>query len=187
MEGQDVPVPQIPISMYRLQFNHGFGFSDASSIVAYLHELGISHIYASPYLRARSGSLHGYDIVDPSTLNPEVGTEEEYDAFIGELWKHSMGQIIDIVPNHMSCETENPWWMDILENGPSSPYAGFFDINWNPAAGKLSGKLLMPILGDQYGKVLENRELKLIFEEGAFFIHHYEQKLPILPETYISY
>ncbi len=185
MEGQDVPVPQIPISMYRLQFNHGFGFSDASSIVAYLHELGISHIYASPYLRARSGSLHGYDIVDPSTLNPEVGTEEEYDAFIGELWKHSMGQIIDIVPNHMSCETENPWWMDILENGPSSPYAGFFDINWNPAAGKLSGKLLMPILGDQYGKVLENRELKLIFEEGAFFIHHYEQKLPILPETYI--
>ena len=185
MERQNVPVPRIPVSTYRLQFNHRFKFSDAAVIVPYLHELGISDIYASPYLKARTGSLHGYDIVDPTTLNPEVGTEEEYEAFIGELSKYSMGQIIDIVPNHMSCETENPWWMDILENGPSSSYAEFFDINWDPPARKLSDRLLIPFLGDQYGKVLETQELKLTFEEGAFFIRYQEQKFPIVPETYI--
>ncbi len=185
MEMQNIPTPRIPVSTYRLQFNHRFKFSDAAEIVAYLHELGISDIYASPYLKARKGSLHGYDIVDPSALNPEVGTEEEYDGFIGELRKYEMGQILDIVPNHMSCESENPWWMDILENGPSSPYANFFDIDWNPAVKKLSGKLLIPFLGDQYGKVLERQELKLTFEEGAFLIHHQEQKFPIVPETYI--
>jgi len=93
----------------------------------------MSDVYASPYFRARKGSLHGYDIVDPSVLNPEVGTEEEYDTFVRELGKYGMGQILDIVPNHMSCESENPWWMDVLENGRSSPYADFFDIDWNPA------------------------------------------------------
>lgn len=184
MDKQNIPAARIPVSTYRLQFNYGFGFSDATEIVGYLSELGISDIYASPYLKARKGSLHGYDIVDPSALNPEVGTEAEYDSFIGELRKYGMGQIIDIVPNHMSCETENPWWMDILENGPSSPYANFFDIDWSPAVKKLSGRLLIPFLGDQYGKVLENQELKLAFDEGAFFIYYQEQKFPIVPETY---
>lgn len=185
MERQNIPVARIPVSTYRLQFSHQFRFADAAPVVAYLYELGVTDIYASPYFKARKGSLHGYDIVDPATLNPEVGTEEEYGAFTQELEKYGMGQILDIVPNHMSCESENPWWMDVLENGPSSHYANFFDIDWNPAVKKLSGKLLIPFLGDQYGKVLESQELKLIFEEGAFFIHHQEKKFPIVPETYI--
>lgn len=186
MEKENVPAPKIPVSTYRLQFNHRFRFSDAAEIIGYLNELGISDIYASPYLKARKGSLHGYDIVDPTTLNPEVGTEEEYEVFIRELRKYGMGQIIDIVPNHMSCESENPWWMDVLENGPSSLYAGFFDIDWDPAVRKLSGKLLIPFLGDQYGKILENQELRLTFTEGAFFVQHQQQRFPVVPETYIS-
>jgi (1->4)-alpha-D-glucan 1-alpha-D-glucosylmutase len=185
MEGTDTSFPRIPVSTYRLQFNHTFGFNDARGIVSYLHDLGISDVYASPYFKARKGSLHGYDIVDPSALNPEVGTEEEYDTFVQELGKYGMGHILDIVPNHMSCESENPWWMDVLENGRSSPYADFFDIDWNPAIKKLSGKLHIPVLGDQYGRVLESQELKLRFEEGAFFIHYQDIKFPILPETYV--
>ena len=185
MQDTDKSLPRIPVSTYRLQFNHTFGFNDARRIVSYLHDLGISDVYASPYFKARKGSLHGYDIVDPSALNPEVGTEEEYDIFVQELGRYGMGQILDIVPNHMSCESENPWWMDVLENGRSSPYADFFDIDWNPAIKKLSGKLHIPVLGDQYGKVLENQELKLHFEEGAFFIYYQDIKFPILPETYV--
>ncbi|SPQ01506.1 Malto-oligosyltrehalose synthase [Candidatus Sulfobium mesophilum] len=185
MGDTDKSFPRIPISTYRLQFNHTFGFNDARGIVSYLHDLGISDVYASPYFKARKGSLHGYDIVDPSALNPEVGTEEEYSTFIRELGKYGMGQILDIVPNHMSCESENPWWMDVLENGRSSPYADFFDIDWNPAIKKLSGKLHIPVLGDQYGKVLESQELKLRFEEGAFFVCYQDIKFPILPETYV--
>lgn len=185
MEGTDKSFPRIPVSTYRLQFNHTFGFNDARRVVSYLHDLGISDVYASPYFKARKGSLHGYDIIDPSALNPEVGTEEEYDTFILELGKYGMGQILDIVPNHMSCESENPWWMDVLENGRSSPYAAFFDIDWNPAIKKLSGKLHIPVLGNQYGVVLENQELKLRFEEGAFFIYYQDIKFPILPETYV--
>ncbi len=185
MEEGFIPVPRIPVSTYRLQFNQRFGFLDAKRILPYLCELGITDIYASPYFKAKKGSLHGYDIIDPSALNPEVGTEEEYDEFIQELRKYGMGQILDIVPNHMNCESENPWWMDVLENGPSSPHANFFDIDWRPAIEKLSGKLLIPTLGDQYGKLLESQELKLIFEEGAFFIYYQEQKFPIVPDTYI--
>ncbi len=180
------PAPRIPVATYRLQFNHLFRFTDATDLVPYLHDLGISDVYASPYLRARKGSMHGYDIVDPTRLNPEVGTEEEYDAFVKELGKHGMGQVLDIVPNHMCCESDNSWWMDVLENGPCSRYAGFFDIDWNPAVRKLSGKLLIPILGDQYGKALENQELRLSFEEGSFFVHHYDQKFPVLPEAYLD-
>ncbi len=185
MEDTDKSFPRIPVSTYRLQFNHTFGFNDARGIVSYLHDLGISDVYASPYFKARKGSLHGYDIVDPSALNPEIGTEKEYDAFAGEMDKYRMGQVLDIVPNHMSCESENPWWMDLLENGRTSPYAVFFDVDWNPAVKKLSGKLHIPLLGDQYGKVLESQELKLMFDEGAFFICYQEQKFPISPETYI--
>lgn len=179
-----MPAPRIPVSTYRLQFNHHFRFSDAAEIVAYLHELGISDIYASPYFKARKGSLHGYDIVDFSELNPEVGTEEDFEAFVNSLLKADMGQIIDIVPNHMSCGSENRWWTDVLENGPGSPYSAFFDIDWHPAVKKLSGKLLIPILGDQYGRVLENQELKLVFEEGAFYLSYQDQRFPVLPKTY---
>ena len=175
---------RIPSATYRLQFNKNFTFLGAKNIVHYLSELGISDIYASPYFRAKEGSLHGYDIVDHNTLNPEIGTEEEYNKLINELKKFKMGQILDIVPNHMGIGKENHMWMDILENGPSSPYANLFDIDWAPAKKELKNKLLLPILGDQYGKVLENQELKLTFDEGAFFITYHEHKLPIRPHTF---
>lgn len=184
MEERKIIVPRIPVSTYRLQFNHLFRFSDAEGLIAYLHELGITDIYSSPFFKARKGSLHGYDIVDPSMLNPEIGTDEEYAAFIQTLKKYGMGQIADIVPNHMCCDSDNPWWMDVLENGLSSPHERFFDIDWSPAIEQLSGKLLIPLLGDQYGSVLENRELTLSFEDGAFFVAYQALKLPVAPDTY---
>jgi (1->4)-alpha-D-glucan 1-alpha-D-glucosylmutase len=177
--------PGIPIATYRLQFNSQFRFSHASEIVPYLHTLGISDIYASPYFKASEGSLHGYDVLDQNRLNPEIGTEEEFDALVDELKKYGMGQILDIVPNHMCIEGQgNALWMDVLENGPSAHYAGFFDINWHPLKKELNNKILIPILGDQFGAVLENGELTLSFEEGSFFIHYYHHKLPLIPKTY---
>ena len=176
---------RIPVSTYRLQFNSHFRFSDAREIVSYLHTLGISDIYASPYFKARTGSLHGYDILDQNSLNPEVGSKDEYEALVSELKQSGMGQTLDIVPNHMCIEGQgNALWMDVLENGPSSPNAIFFDIDWHPAKKELENKILIPILGDQYGKVLENGDLRLSFEEGSFFVNYYDNKLPIIPKTY---
>ncbi len=176
---------KIPVSTYRLQFNSQFRFSDAKSIVSYLHDLSISDAYASPYSKAKKGSLHGYDILNHNELNPEIGTEKDYDEWTDELRRYGMGQVLDIVPNHMSItEDENSWWMDVLENGPSSAYANFFDIDWKPVKDELENKVLLPVLGDQYGHVLENQELKLTFEDGAFFILYYERKFPVAPITY---
>lgn len=181
---QNLPL-RIPVSTYRLQFNKSFRFSDARGIVPYLEELGISDIYASPYFKAQKGSMHGYDIVDHNSLNPEVGTEEDYEGLVAELRRRGMGQIMDIVPNHMSIgDSGNRWWLDVLENGPSSPYASFFDIDWDPVKEEMENKVLIPILGDQYGRVLENQELSLSFEAGAFFINYYENRLPVEPATY---
>jgi (1->4)-alpha-D-glucan 1-alpha-D-glucosylmutase len=177
-------LPRIPSSTYRLQFNSQFRFVDAKNILGYLNDLGISDIYASPYFKAKEGSLHGYDIVSPTSLNPEVGTEDEYNEFINALQKYEMGQILDIVPNHMCIDKDNAWWMDVLENGPSSVYANLFDIDWEPVKKELKNKILLPILGDQYGNVLENQELRLAFEEGAFFLYYYDNKFPIIPKTY---
>lgn len=179
-------LPRIPTSTYRVQFNKHFTFADAKNIVKYFHDLGISDIYASPYFKAKEGSLHGYDIVDPNSLNPEIGTEEEYNAFIAELHRYEMGQVLDIVPNHMCIESkDNVWWMDVLENGPSSLYANYFDIDWDPVKKELKDKILIPVLGDQYGNILEGQELKLAFEDGAFFICYYDNKFPVIPKTYI--
>lgn len=176
---------RIPVATYRLQFNVDFRFTDARGIVPYLQELGISDLYASPYLKARKGSRHGYDIVNPNALNPEVGTEEEYDGLVKELDSHSMGQVLDIVPNHMCIESsDNGWWMDVLENGPSSVHAEFFDIDWEPVKRELKDKVLSPILGDQYGAVLENGELTIAFADGAFFLRYYDHTLPIRLKTY---
>lgn len=181
------PAPRIPVSTYRLQFNKEFGFVHARKIIPYLHELGLTDIYASPYLRAKEGSLHGYDIVDHNTINPEVGTEEEYNGMLEELARHGMGQVLDIVPNHMCIDSrDNVWWMDVLENGPSSVYSEFFDIDWKPVKRELENKVLLPILGDQYGKALENAELNLSFEEGAFYISYYENRFPVRPGSGIS-
>ncbi len=181
----DLLHPSIPTATYRLQFHRGFTFNQAKAIVPYLHRLGVSHVYASPYFQARAGSTHGYDIGDHNTLNAEIGTREEYDAFIAELHAHDMRQVLDIVPNHMGIgEPVNQWWMDVLENGPASPFAPYFDIDWQPLKEELTNKVLLPILGDQYGRVLEKGELKLEFTDGAFFLRYYENILPLNPRSY---
>ncbi|HTM39239.1 MAG TPA: malto-oligosyltrehalose synthase [Terriglobales bacterium] len=178
---------EIPRSTYRLQFNRGFTFSDAIQVIPYLAELGISHCYASPYLRARPGSLHGYDIVDHRQINPEIGTPEEYERFVAVLHEHGLGQILDIVPNHMGIMgSDNAWWLDVLENGEASAYADFFDIDWYPLKGELQGKVLVPVLGDQYGTVLDRGELTLAFDQasGEFSIGYFHHRFPIDPREY---
>ncbi len=180
-------VPPLPTATYRLQFHAGFTFRDAAKLVPYLHDLGISHVYASPYLRARSGSTHGYDVADPSSLNPELGSEEDYEALVAEQNRFGMGQLVDVVPNHMGIgDPGNFRWLDVLENGPASVYGRFFDINWSPLSvpGLTRPKLIVPTLGDQYGKVLENGELQLSYIDGAFVITYYEQRFPVAPDSY---
>ena len=175
--------PRIPVSTYRLQLNRTCTFLDAAKLVPYLHSLGITDLYCSPYFTAVPGSMHGYDVVDPTTLNPEIGTENDYQGLIEELHQRGMGQLLDIVPNHMGITQQlNGWWRDVLENGPSSRYASFFDIDWNPLKPELRKKVLLPILGDQYGVVLENQELQLFCEAGRFFVRYYEHSLPVAPK-----
>jgi len=179
--------PSIPVALYRLQFNKEFTFSQATELVSYLASLGISHVYASPYLRARSGSLHGYDIIDHHRLNPEIGSSEDYDRFVAALHQHGMGQILDIVPNHMGVMgSDNVWWLDVLENGQASTYADYFDIDWEPVKDELQGKVLVPVLGDHYGAVLDRGELKLVFDsrKGEFSIFHFEHRFPVDPREY---
>src|SRR5436309_4692151 len=177
--------PRIPTCTYRLQFNRWFTFAQAREIVAYLRSLGVSDVYASPYFQAGENSLHGYDIVDHNKLNSAIGSEQDYDAWIAELHKHEMGQVLDFVPNHMGiAEPGNKWWADVLENGPSSMYAPYFDIDWRPIKSGLRDKVLLPILTDQYGRVLERGELQVRFEEGAFYLCYRDRKLPIAPGTY---
>jgi (1->4)-alpha-D-glucan 1-alpha-D-glucosylmutase len=178
---------QIPTATYRLQLNSAFTFRDAASIVPYLAELGISHCYVSPYLRARPGSTHGYDIIDHKSLNPEIGTPEDFEHFVAELKRHGMGQILDIVPNHMGVMgSDNAWWLDVLENGEASQYAEFFDIDWDPIKDELQGKVLIPVLGAQYGDELERGEMKLVFdvERGEFSIVYHQHRFPVDPAEY---
>jgi (1->4)-alpha-D-glucan 1-alpha-D-glucosylmutase len=178
---------RIPRSTYRLQFNQRFTFSDAHQIVDYLDALGISDCYASSYLKAVPGSPHGYDVADPTCLNPDIGTEADYWRWIEALKSRGMGQVVDLVPNHMGiAQSANPWWLDVLENGPSSRFARFFDIEWHPVKDELADKVLIPILGDQYGEVLERQELQLTFRDGAFIVRYYEESLPIAPDTYAA-
>ena len=181
------PAPRIPLSTYRLQFNRDFTFNQAREIVPYLSALGISHLYASPYLKARPGSRHGYDIIDHNALNPEIGTYEEFEQLCAILAEHGMGQILDVVPNHMGVQGgDNAWWLDVLENGQASAHAGFFDIDWSPIKLKLQGKVLLPVLGNSYGAVLDNAELHLRFdaEHGEFSIYYYEHPFPVDPAEY---
>jgi (1->4)-alpha-D-glucan 1-alpha-D-glucosylmutase len=177
--------PRIPSSTYRLQFNRWFTFSQARELVPYLDALGVSDAYASPYFQAGAESLHGYDITDHNKLNAAIGSREEYDSWIAELQAHSMGQVLDFVPNHVGiAEPLNEWWMDVLENGPSSRFARYFDIDWHPLKSDLRDKVLLPILSDQYGRVLERGELQVRFEEGTFSLRYGERRLPIAPGTY---
>jgi len=179
--------PNIPVALYRLQFNKDFTFSQAATLVPYLASLGMSHCYASPYLRARPGSSHGYDIIDHHQLNPEIGTVADYERFVAVLHEHGMGQILDIVPNHMGIMgSDNTWWLDVLENGQSSTYAEYFDIDWKPLKEELQGKVLVPVLGDQYGSILDRGELKLTFDKqkGEFYFVYFQHRFPIDPSEY---
>ncbi len=178
---------EIPSATYRLQLHHGFGFSQAREIVPYLHQLGITHCYVSPCLQARPGSPHGYDIIDHGALNQELGGEAGFDSFTTALRDQGMGLIMDMVPNHMGVMgSDNTWWLDVLENGPASPHAQDFDIDWTSQAEPQLGKLLVPVLGDHYGSVLERGELKLCFDaaNGAFSIHYFKHLFPIDPAEY---
>lgn len=171
-----------PVTTYRLQLHKGFGFREATAILPYLSRLGITDVYTSPLLKAAPGSRHGYDICDHNLINPELGTASDYDTFVQEMKRLNLSHILDFVPNHMGVYPEtNPWWRDVLENGPASAYAHYFDIDWDPIKGELKGKVLLPILGDQYGSVLERGELQLLFAEGTLSLAYYEQRLPINP------
>src|SRR5687767_7025079 len=177
--------PPIPAATYRLQFNAAFTFDAAAGIADYLDALGISHVYASSYLCAVPGSTHGYDVTDPTRLNPEIGDEASYRRFVASLRRRGMGHIIDLVPNHMGiAQSANPWWQDVLENGPSSRYAPIFDIDWHPLKPELENKVLLPILGDSYGAVLERQEIRLEYGQGAFRARYFTHTLPVAPGTY---
>ncbi|HXA16626.1 MAG TPA: malto-oligosyltrehalose synthase [Thermoanaerobaculia bacterium] len=177
---------RVPRATYRLQFNAGFTFADARSIVPYLADLGISDVYASPIFRARKGSAHGYDIVDAGALNPELGTEDDFNAFHAELQQHQIGLLLDIVPNHMAATHENAWWMSVLENGEHSRFRYYFDTAWMSVttSDRTSFRVLLPILGKPYGEALESQEINLHFDADGFFFTYYDTRLPLAPETY---
>lgn len=176
---------RVPTATYRIQFNKDFGFSSATQLTDYFHDLGISDIYASPIFKARTGSMHGYDVVDHSQIDPVLGGQAALDVFAAALQARGMGLILDIVPNHMGIgDSANLWWMDVLENGPSSAYASYFDIDWQPVNPHLENKVLLPVLEDQYGDVLEDGKLRLLHEDGAFFLCYYDTRFPIGPRTY---
>jgi (1->4)-alpha-D-glucan 1-alpha-D-glucosylmutase len=176
--------PAIPRATYRLQLRPGFGFGEAAAVAPYLERLGVSHVYSSPYLQAAPGSEHGYDVVDPHTVNRELGGDEGHRHFSDALGRHRLGQVLDIVPNHMAISgPENPWWWDVLENGPSSLYAPYFDVDWDPPESYLRNRVLLPIFGDHFGRVLEAGEIRLERLEGSFHVCYHEHRLPAAPRS----
>ncbi|HEX8187774.1 MAG TPA: malto-oligosyltrehalose synthase [Pyrinomonadaceae bacterium] len=175
---------RIPVSTYRLQFNREFTFAEARALADYFGELGVTDYYSSPVLKARPGSTHGYDIVDHAQVNPESGGEGQLAELLRHLREQGMGFIVDVVPNHMSIAGgENRWWQDVLENGPSSPFARHFDIDWNPPNPALQNRVLLPILGDQFGRVLERHELRVAYRDGGFLLNYWETQLPVAART----
>lgn len=178
---------RIPRATYRVQFGRDFTFNDARALVPYLDRLGISDCYASPLLRTSFDTSNPYSISDYNALNPALGTERDFHAFASAIHEHGMGLLLDVVPNHMGIDSpRNTMWMDVLESGPSSVYAPYFDIDWHPVKPELANKLLLPILEDQYGIVLETGKLRLAYQDGSFFIHYYRTVLPVAPTTYAS-
>jgi (1->4)-alpha-D-glucan 1-alpha-D-glucosylmutase len=172
---------RIPTSTYRLQLHKNFNFDDAAAVAAYLHQLGISHVYSSPYLQAAPGSMHGYDVVDHRRVNEELGGATAHQRFCERLGEVGLGQVLDIVPNHMSLARENQYWWDVLENGTSSRYASFFDIDWQPQEERLRDKVLVPILADQYGRVLQSGGIKILRIGNTFQVEAASQQLPVSP------
>ena len=178
---------RIPTATYRIQFHQGFNFISAQAIVDYLADLGISDLYASPIFKARAGSTHGYDVVDPTQLNPEIGTSEQFDNLVNALKQHQMGWLQDIVPNHMAYDSENQLLMDVLENGPDSESFNFFDIEWNHPYPSFKGRVLAPFLGNFYGDCLENGEIQLAYSETGLSICYHSLILPVRIESYASF
>ena len=181
-----MPAP-LPIATYRLQLTADFGFDAAARLVPYLKSLGISHLYASPFLKARAGSTHGYDIIDHNALNPELGGEDGFERLCAALAAADIGLILDFVPNHMGINfADNAWWLDVLEWGPHSPHARSFDIDWELLPHRRGGGVLVPILGEPYGRALEGGNIVLKYDagEGSFSAWYYEHRLPITPNRY---
>ena len=177
----------IPRATYRLQLHKDFDFEAATKILPFLQRLGVSHVYCSPITRARPGSLHGYDVVDHREVNPELGGREGFDRFAAAARSHGLGLVLDLVPNHMGViGAHNPWWADVLENGPASAHAGFFDINWQPFNRELEGKVLVPVLGEAYGDVLDQGQLTLSFDAaaGQFGLCYFSHRFPLDPRTW---
>ena len=172
----------VPLSTYRLQVHAGFTLHAARDVVAYLAQLGVAACYTSPYFTAAPGSTHGYDVCNHNEISPELGGAAAHADFASELSRHGLGHVVDFVPNHMGVGTgTNAWWNDVLENGPGSPAARFFDVDWMPAKAELRDKILLPILGDQYGRVLERGELQLAFRDGGLVLRYFDHELPINP------
>jgi (1->4)-alpha-D-glucan 1-alpha-D-glucosylmutase len=181
-------VPKTPLSTYRVQLRPEFGFSEAAEIAGYLAALGISHLYSSPSLQAAKGSTHGYDVIDPTRANEELGGEAGHELLAQALREHGLGRVLDIVPNHMAIdphggEARNAWWWDVLENGPASRWARYFDVDWDPPQSRLRNTVLLPILGDHYGRILEAGEMRLARCAGRFEIHYHEHRMPVAPRS----
>ncbi|MDY0041334.1 MAG: alpha-amylase family glycosyl hydrolase, partial [Desulforhabdus sp.] len=175
---------RIPRATYRLQFNPDFGFRDAKRTVSYLSELGISDLYASPIFKARRKSMHGYDVVDPTSLNAELGGEADFRALAQELKAFKMGWLQDVIPNHMAFDYENRMLMDVLEIGKASAYYNYFDIEWEHAFETMQGRLLAPFLGNSYGDSIRNREIIVKYGDAGFTVNYYNWKFPLTMESY---
>src|SRR3954469_8363037 len=179
--------PALPVATYRVQLTADFGFDAAASIVPYLKALGITHLYASPFLKARKGSTHGYDIIGHTEFNPELGGEAGFARLSETLQRHDLGLILDFVPNHVGVHfADNPWWLDVLEWGEASPHAASFDIDWDLLPWRARGGVLLPITGSSYGAALEKGEIELRYDahEASFSAWYFEHRLPIAPQRY---
>ena len=174
---------RLPVTTYRLGFHRGFRLAAATRLIPYFARLGVTTLYASPLFAARSGSTHGYDLIDPTRLNPEIGTPADMERLSRTLRARGMGLILDIVPNHMAAHFENPWWRDLLENGEASAFSLFFDVDWNPPQQALAHRISLPVLGDSYRKALENQELELVFDKNGFAVRYYKTLFPVDPAT----
>src|ERR1700730_17169920 len=177
----------VPIATYRVQLTANFDFDAAASIMPYLKALGITHLYASPFMKARKGSTHGYDVVDHARINPELGVDPGFERLSQALKQHDLGLILDFVPNHVGVHfADNPWWLDVLGWGPASAHAVSFDIDWDILPYRARGGVLLPIIGSSYGEALERGEIELRYDagEGSFSAWYFEHRLPIAPERY---
>ena len=173
-----------PGATYRLQLRPGFDFDRAVEVTAYLSALGVSHLFASPYLQAAAGSIHGYDVVDPTRVNPELGGARAHRRLCEKLRETGLGQMLDVVPNHMAIAgRQNPWWWDVLENGPLSRFAAYFDLDWKACERRWPNRVLLPVLGDHYGRVLEKGEIFLVREDGAFVLKYHDHVFPVDPAS----